>query len=173
MLRQIATLWSRSRPWGAGTRTASSLHVCIYVGACRLFITLSRGITVVKIVLRSTLQKIHRRLAVQRVSRAYPRAFGRRAPFVVSFLPSWPCLGRTPPNFAIVINDNDSGTSFYHSRGITFEMQNAPIPRCYLKRASLFFFFRRLVLPALLRARVRSQFYVAKISTSRHVFRVS
>lgn len=134
MLRQIATLWSRSRP-GGRTRGAPRASASTY-GACGLFITLSRGITVVKIVLRSTLQKIHPRLAVQRVSRAYPRAFGRRAPFVVSFLPSWPCLGRTPPNFAIVINDNDSGTSFYYSRGITFEMQNDPIPRCYLKRRS-------------------------------------
>lgn len=123
MLLQHTTLLSRNPdvgPW-AGTGSSRVVYIPIRV-ACGLFITLSRGITVVKIVLAIYMTKdspSSRNSARVCVSES---VFGRRAPFSFPSFLRGAC--HPPPHFAIVINDNDSGTSFYYSRGITSEMQN-------------------------------------------------
>lgn len=103
------------RPWASRVVYLASIHAG---AACGLFITLSGWYNCRKIVPRSTLQKIP---AVSRSSApsAYP-SVRAELPFV-SFLPDLPIssIGGAPPDFAIVINDNDSGSSFYYSRGIT------------------------------------------------------
>lgn len=108
----------------------ASVYLYMYMHARAAYHTSAWGITVVKIVRRSTLQKIRRRLAVRHSDGAAFRGFAVAS--LRRFLPSF--LALASPNFAIVINDNDSGTSFYYSRGITLSKCKAlSIPRWYLK----------------------------------------
>lgn len=109
----------------AMARSFGHLKFHVYAGRCGLFITLSRSITVVK----SSRDLHYKRFGVAASGLAVCVTEFLSRPafrFLPSFLPALPlpCLPCLPSNFAIVINDNDSGTSFRYSPGIIREMQN-------------------------------------------------